>query len=460
MALQLNPTTPRPESETRPLVDRERTNPMFNDQKMKLGLFGTNCSYGLIMSHAPTHLRGDLGAHQEDRAAGRRARVRGAGPDRPLARLRRHRPTSTATASRPTPGRPGLAEATERIGIFATSHLPTVHPIVAAKAATTIDHISGGRFGLNLVMGWFTPEMDMFHGAQREHDERYVFGQEWIDLVKRLWSEEGSFNAEGSFFEGENLEAYPKPHQAPRPVLINAGNSPSGVEFSARNVDINFASLDTLDNMATYTKSLRAKAREEYDRDISTMTYGLVVVRDTEQEAKQAFQSVIDHGDWDAAGNVMKVAGMESQSFNEQIKQFQERFIAGWAGYPVVGTPEQVVEELGRLNEAGMERDDHGVRRLLRGDEVLRRAGAAADEGSRAAALRFLSLQESHYHATWLHEGGLPAMPAEGVRGCWSSRWSGRRRRVGARVWPWTRCCAARPSRARTRRCASWPRRS
>ena len=136
---------------------------------------------------------------------------------------------------------------------------------------------------------------------------------------------------------------------------INAGNSPSGVEFSARNVDINFASLDTLENMSTYTKTLHAKARDEFDRDISTMTYGLVVVRDTEKEAKDAFQSVIDHGDWDAAGNVMKVAGMESQSFNEQIKQFQERFIAGWAGYPVVGTPEQVVVEFGRLNEAGME---------------------------------------------------------------------------------------------------------
>jgi dimethylsulfone monooxygenase len=106
-------------------------------------------------------------------------------------------------------------------------------------------------------------------------------------------------------------------------VLINAGNSPSGVEFSARNVDINFASLDTLERMAQYTKNLRHKAREEYDRDISTMTYGLVVVRDTEQEAKQGFQSAIDHGDWDAAGTVMKVVGMESQSFNEQIKQFR-----------------------------------------------------------------------------------------------------------------------------------------
>ena len=138
-------------------------------------------------------------------------------------------------------------------------------------------------------------------------------------------------------------------------MLIYAGNSPSGVDFSARNVDINFASLDTIETMTEYTKNIRHKAHSEYGRDISTMTYGLVVARDTEKEAKDAFQSIIDHGDWGAAGNVMKVAGMESQSFNEQIQKFQERFIAGWAGYPVVGSPEQVVEELGRLNAAGMD---------------------------------------------------------------------------------------------------------
>ena len=52
--LGLAPTDPRPANETGPLADRQQTNPLFNDQKMKLGLFGTNCSYGLIMSHAPT----------------------------------------------------------------------------------------------------------------------------------------------------------------------------------------------------------------------------------------------------------------------------------------------------------------------------------------------------------------------------------------------------------------------
>jgi len=354
MPLELNPTAPRPREETEPLVDRRKTNPMFNDQRMKLGLFGTNCSHGLTMTHAPTTYKVTW---EHTKEIAQRADELGFEALVPIARWRGFGGTTNFNGNcyETYTWAAGLAEATNNIAIFATSHLPTVHPIVAAKAGVTIDHISGGRFGLNLVMGWFSPEMDMFHGAQREHDQRYAFGQQWLDLVQKLWSEPGSFDFEGDFFSGENLEAYPKPHQAPRPVLINAGNSPSGVEFSARNVDINFASLDTLENMAQYTKNIRHKAREEYGRDISTMTYGLVVARDTETEAKQAFQSVIDNGDWEAAGNVMKVAGMESQSFNEQIKAFQERFIAGWAGYPVVGSPEQVVEELGRLNEAGMD---------------------------------------------------------------------------------------------------------
>ena len=203
-------------------------------------------------------------------------------------------------------------------------------------------------------------------------------------------------------------------------------------------MDINFASLDTLENMSTYTKSLRAKAREEYDRDISTMTYGLVVVRDTEKEAKAAFQSVIDHGDWDAAGNVMKVAGMESQSFNEQIKQFQERFIAGWAGYPVVGSPEQVVEELGRLNEAGMDGMimgfvDYNEEMKYFGEKVMplmKEAGGCGTEPVPA------------------HEGGKNAGRCGGGVA---------RKRAGGPGWRWTRCWPGPGRRAPRSGCTSWP---
>lgn len=353
-ALGLNPTAPRPAEETRPLVDSRQTHPLWNDQKLKLGLFGTNCSYGLIMSHAESTYRATW---EHTVQIARTAEALGFEALVPIARWRGFGGTTNFNGNcfETYAWAAGLAQATEKIGIFATSHVPTVHPVVAAKMATTIDHISAGRFGLNLVMGWFSPEMEMFGGSQREHDERYGFGQEWLELVLKLWSEEGSFDFVSDNFTCRGLESYPKPHQAPRPVLINAGNSASGIEFSARNVDINFAALTTFQEMKAYSDALRARARDEYDREIRTMTYGLVVCRDTEKAAKEAFQHVIDEGDWGAAENVMKVVGLQSQSFNEQIRKFQERFIAGWGGFPVVGTPEQVTEQLVKLNEAGME---------------------------------------------------------------------------------------------------------
>ena len=135
--------------------------------------------------------------------------------------------------------------------------------------ATTIDRISGGRFGLNLVMGWFTPELAMFTASSASRTTATPSARSGSTYVLQLWSEEGSFEHDGTYFDGSNLESYPKPVQAPRPVLINAGNSPSGVDFSARNVDINFASLDTLENMKDYTTTIKDKARTEYDARLS-----------------------------------------------------------------------------------------------------------------------------------------------------------------------------------------------
>ncbi|MEX2291090.1 MAG: LLM class flavin-dependent oxidoreductase [Mycobacteriales bacterium] len=353
--LGLAPTEPRPPSESQPLVDRRQTNPLLNDQKMKLGLFGTNCSYGLVMSHAPSSYEVTWDHTLE---IARRADDLGLEALVPIARWKGFGGSTNFNGNcfETYTWAAGVAQATERIAIASTSHLPTVHPIVAAKAATTIDHISRGRFALNLVMGWVTPEMEMFGREQREHDERYAFGQEWLDFAMQLWREEGPFDVNGTYFHGLDVEAYPKPHQAPRPVLLNAGNSAAGVEFSARNVDINFASLATLDDIAAYTSTIKEKARREHDREIQVMTYGLVIARDTEKEAKEFHQRVIDDGDWGAAGNVIKIASSgASQSFDHAVKEMQTRFIAGWGGYPIVGTPDQVTEEFVKLQEAGMD---------------------------------------------------------------------------------------------------------
>ena len=354
--LGLAPTDPRPPAETGPLADRRKTNPLFNDQKMKLGLFGTNCSYGLIMSHAASSYEVTW---EHTKAIAQRADQLGFEALIPVARWKGFGGSTNFNGNcfETYTWAAGLAEATEHIAIAATSHLPTMHPIVSAKQATTIDHISGGRFALNLVMGWVTPEMEMFGGSQREHDRRYAFGQEWIDYAIQLWTRDRQLRRRRRVLLRPGRGGLPQAACRARARRWSTpATPPSGIEFSARNVDVNFASLDTLENVEAYTSSLKEKAKSEYSRDIQTMTYGLVVCRDTEAEAKAAFQNVVDEGDWGAAGNVIKIAGSgASQSFDHVVSEYQERFIAGWGGYPIVGTPEQVTEELVKLNEAGMD---------------------------------------------------------------------------------------------------------
>lgn len=326
--------------------------PVFNDQPMKLGVFSSNCSGGMIMSDAPTGFRvtwdQQLEIAREADRLGLEAMV-------PVGRWTGFRGDTNfnGVCMETYTWAAGIAQATENIGVFTTTHVPTIHPIVAAKMATTIDHISGGRFGMNLVMGWFGPEMELFGGKQRPHDERYAYGQEWLEFAEELWTKYGDFDHDGEFFQSKGAHAYPKPIQAPRPALLNAGASPAGIEFSARNVDVNLIA-SPLEEMPDYVKNIKSMANDKYERDIDVWTYCLVICRETEAEAKAAHQAIIDAGDWPGAQIIMDVLGIESASFGTQIKQFQERFIAGWGGPNLIGTPEQVAEQFHELHEAGM----------------------------------------------------------------------------------------------------------
>ncbi|MEU6375418.1 LLM class flavin-dependent oxidoreductase [Streptomyces sp. NPDC046909] len=329
-----------------------RENPLFNDQKFKLGVFSANCSGGLIMSDAPTGFRVTWDQQLE---IARTADRLGLEAMVPVGRWIGFGGNTNfnGVCFETYTWAAGLAQATENIGVFTTTHLPTVHPVVAAKMAATIDHISGGRFGMNLVMGWFTPEMELFGSEQLEHDRRYAFGQEWLDFANQLWNDPGTFDFSGEFFQAKGASSYPKPVQDPRPALINAGASEAGQEFSARNVDINLIALPT-EEVPAYVKKIKNLANTKYERDIDVWTYCLVICRETEKEAKAAYQAIIDAGDWPGAQNIMDVLGVQSQSFGTQIKKFQERFIAGWGGPTLMGTPEQVTEQFAELSEAGM----------------------------------------------------------------------------------------------------------
>lgn len=176
---------------------------------------------------------------------------------------------------------------------------------------------------------------------------------DWITCIKRAWTEQ-DFDHDGEYFKIKGGFLLPKPVQQPHPALINAGNSEEGRAFSAQHVDFNFVTIATKEQARGLVTDIHQRARK-HGREVGVMSYGLVCCRDTEAEARALYQRIVDEGDWEATHNIMNLLGVESSSFNEQIKQFGERFIAGWGGFPLVGTPEQVVTMMKELADLGIE---------------------------------------------------------------------------------------------------------
>ncbi len=334
---------------------RAAGNPMFNDNKLKLGIFGANCSNACAIttaetSFAPTFEK-NLQIVDMLEESGFECIV-------PIARWRGFGgPTNfNGNALETYTWASALAARSKELFLFATSHVPTIHPIVAAKMASTIDHISNGRFGLNMVCGWFKPEMEMFGVKMMEHDNRYDYASEWVEVVEKLWREEW-FDHKGEFFTINQGFSQPKPVQKPRPVLISAGSSPKGREFAAKYCDINFSVVENIEKGTAWVDAMKKQAWNDHQREIGTFTYSYAVVRDTEAEARDYYNYYVhEKGDWEACDNICQVFGVESGTYSEEyFQKFRENFVAGWGGYPLVGTPEQVTDRLIELSGTGVD---------------------------------------------------------------------------------------------------------
>jgi FMNH2-dependent dimethyl sulfone monooxygenase len=96
-------------------------------------------------------------------------------------------------------------------------------------------------------------------------------------------------------------------------------------------------------------------AREEYGREIKVWSNAYIVQDDTEAAARQFLDYYVNQkGDWEAAENLVSSMGINSQSFPpESMQAMKFHFIAGWAGYPIVGTKEQVADALIALSDEG-----------------------------------------------------------------------------------------------------------
>jgi FMNH2-dependent dimethyl sulfone monooxygenase len=323
--------------------------------RLKLGLFGYNCSNGLSLTTAET---GFDASWDQTLAISRIAEAIGMEMLIPIARWRglggdtdpfSHSFETMTWAA-------GIAAATEQINVVSTLHLPLTHPVTAAKQCVTIDHIAHGRYAFNAVMGWFAPDMTMFGSSMREHDDRYRFGAEWLEIVRRIWTEEEPFDFDGEYFQLSEVQAHPKPHQDPYPLLINAGNSTAGMDFAARDADVNFVHVETLDSGRAYIEKARAHALEKYARELSFMGIGFVVCRESEAEAQRAAEEIVARGDRAAARSYLNEFGLGSESLSEDfVRDAEDKAILGMGAWQLVGTPDQVAAELVQLSEIGLD---------------------------------------------------------------------------------------------------------
>ena len=332
---------------------------MYNANTLKVGVFGANCSSGRSATKVPERWSASWADCLRLARMADEARIdfilpigrwKGYGGDTDF-----HGETlETKTWAA------GLLAATKRITVFGTVHAPLFNPIIAAKESVTCDQIGEGRFGLNIVAGWNEGEFEMFGVKQRDHETRYAFAQEWVDVVKWAWSEGEDFDFDGQFFKLAGIRAKPKPYGGTRPIIMNAGSSGTGQAFALRNCDAFFtatnASRKSIEGTAKKVAEVKAQART-FDRDIEVYTVGHVICRPTQQEADEYYRhAFIDNADWGAVERMMALRNIKRDSLTADEYAAKRHYFAANAigGYPFVGTPDKVADELANLSRAGV----------------------------------------------------------------------------------------------------------
>ena len=339
---------------------RRQTNPLFNDRKLKLGTFCTNLDYGCAMSSIDGTLRISWPntltlARMADemqleaivpvarwRGFGGKINFNGAGFE-----------TYTWAA--------GLASATNYSTLFSTSHLTTMHPMTAAKQGTTIDHITGGRFALNVVTGWNRPEIEMFGIDMPDHDTRYDIAVEWLDIIRRLWTEDEEFDFEGKFYKIK--KGYPAAEADPEAV---SGDHECGRLAEGARVRRQVRRHGVRQHRFARSRRLR-RAGEGLSRSRARRSTGATSrcgptpmwcrARPRRRRATSCANTSTRRATGTAAENLVNTMGLNALTFPPEVMQEMKRhFIGGWAGFPIIGTKEQIVDTMLTLsNKVGLD---------------------------------------------------------------------------------------------------------
>jgi pyrimidine oxygenase len=244
----------------------------------------------------------------------------------------------------------GIAAVTSRIKLYSSVAIPTMHPAVVAKMVTTIDEISGGRFGLNIVSGWNKREyeqMGLWRGDEY-FKYRYDYAQEYLDVLRVLWST-GRASFDGKYFQLDDCKSLPMP---PREIpLVTAGQSDKGIRFTAMNSDFGFigGQDDSLDDLDRLNAKLQAAAAET-GRSVGAYVLLTVIAEESDQAAAAKRDHFVACSDEEAIGEWARVAGMDVSRAT-----YQHLAVQTFMAIPyIAGSYQTVADYLDALAERGI----------------------------------------------------------------------------------------------------------
>ena len=236
-----------------------------------------------------------------------------------------------------------LAAVTSRVKVWTTVHVLLQNPAVTAKMIATLDRISGGRAGLNVVTGSYRGEFEPMRAWRDhlDHDQRYDMAEEWVTVIKRLWNEE-RVDFRGRFFTLEDCLSDPKPQRPP--FLICAGTSERGVRFTAAQTHAIFASGHDDAELRRICTRARTLA-EEAGRRLRAYTLMTLVIGETDAEARAQEDYFRTGFDAEACLGMMRAYGfLDAEMGRDNV--FVQSARSAFMSPRLVGSPETVAARL------------------------------------------------------------------------------------------------------------------
>ncbi len=256
-----------------------------------------------------------------------------------------------------------LATVTERVELYPSISILSQHPAVVARMVATIDDVSGGRCGLNIVTGWNRPEyaqMGMWPGDSH-YERRYEYAAEYLAILKDLWTH-GRCTHDGEFFKLDDCAMYPTPSR--EIPIVCAGQSPRGKQFVAELADHQFV-MTPKSKLVPGVSDIKARAQQT-GRKVGIYWLCQMIVADTDDEAVRIGADIVARADRGAIANMIASANLDTnvEGTADHLKAALEQSIEegnmAFMSIPVLlGSPATIARKIDAIS------DDTGIDGML-----------------------------------------------------------------------------------------------